>query len=409
MNFWSRRRYRRAYETALTQMFAPYPSGINELFRQHPHIKKIFGRHSLADQNSPQALACIAARPITRHLLSMLNDGECREVKEELQQLDFQLLTSSADAWANGMTIQLQDDLKLITNIVGWAAVIMERYSALELVDESVIGRYFDYVRGVLDGLSDEEIDAEELGNILHEGLGLPTVTLGDDDRSRILPTLPSPSDPPNFIGRSVKIHIDIRGGELLLKRQSDGEVIWCSSSVKEDFLKNAPNGLHEGELAQIPEDGIIRSCIIAGPEHNVYGDSAAFWWSFAKATVVTADVSLRAPRYSENAFDLLKIRARSIWERALEESDYSVQYMRSCSPIMKNVHHEAISGLMTGDRNSIEFIGAKVALAMVVATFSLDRLLEERAFSLFGGLLWPTGDVPIEFLSYYEKYYNAE
>jgi len=195
------------------------------------------------------------------------------------------------------------------------------------------------------------------------------------------------------------------KNGISLLKKQN-GEPVPIALAVSKEDLEKIPDDVEDGVFVHLIvrskykglEDE-IHSCFITR-DGTPYGSQRAFWWSLARRTLDGILLKINNTRMTDKAFAQVRSAANGIWQSALE-NDGSIDHMRDTMVLLRNRHLDVFSQMKEKFEGSpsVKF-GIDITAAMVLATQSEDRKLENTAFERLKQFIWEPGQEPEEFLN---------
>lgn len=201
----------------------------------------------------------------------------------------------------------------------------------------------------------------------------------------------------PPLQGEEIEVRVVWQPTGFVLVRKADGTIVKDRRNLSQDDLAKIPPDAAPCRFVNFSTNrGDLHSCIIAGPEHEVYGSMRAFWWSLARTKVVTTSAMLYGAGIRGRQLAFVSNAARAMWEGALKH--HPVEEMRDLLIISRNVHLTVLSEMIESQEDADSRLGVHIALAMVLATQSEDRKLEGVAYRRFKKYLWAPGDEPAEF-----------
>lgn len=200
--------------------------------------------------------------------------------------------------------------------------------------------------------------------------------------------------------GQEKRVRLRAAPVGIVLVSAVDGEVVPDRRALDQEILRRVPRDESECVFVNVrTNSGELVSCVIHGPNNDVFGDERAFWWSFARVTLsTTADrVWLRTMGLDDYQMADVCVSAQCAWAEAVRYTP--IVEMRNQPIWQRNRHLSALSGMIDGAPTAEAKIGYEMALAMVLATQSEDLGLEGQAFRAFREYLWVPGDEPEEFI----------
>jgi len=136
---------------------------------------------------------------------------------------------------------------------------------------------------------------------------GAPVAT--DNEASWALPPLQ---------GQQTKVRVVWQPTGYVLVRAEDGTLVKDRRALSQDDLAKVPADEPCMFVNLQPNRGDLQSCIVAGPEHEVYGSMRAFWWSLARGEVLTTSAALYGAGLRDERLALLSVAAQSMWVSAI-------------------------------------------------------------------------------------------
>jgi hypothetical protein len=220
------------------------------------------------------------------------------------------------------------------TSLVARAFVMAEMAFKDGEIMEQDFKRFTSEVVGALDGKTSEQRGSERMSEILDETLGPPPLRAGEDDTSKIQPSVGWPGELPELNGHECHVRLVYTATGFALVRQDDGTEITERRSLNQKDLENVQAD-DWGNCRYVnlrTRDGEIVSCLIVGEDHEIIGSPRAFWWALAKVTVKMADVRASGVLMSVRALAHVHNAARAMWDKVLERSR-SIEELRHMPP----------------------------------------------------------------------------
>jgi hypothetical protein len=206
-------------------------------------------------------------------------------------------------------------------------------------------------------------------------------------------------SEEPPLQGQELKVELRATPVGIVLINVNDGSVVTDRKSLSQEVLAQVPRDGAKCLFVNLTTNsGQVVSCVVHGGDHQVFGESRAFWWSLARSTVTTTAALARARGAALGDLSLMDVcvSAQTAWNEAVIHHPISV--MRDMPVWSRDVDLRDLSKMIESAPTEPARVGYKIALAMVLATQSEDLQLEARAYQAFKQYLWPPGDEPAEF-----------
>lgn len=401
MNYWARRRFKKTYKNTLLDLLAEYPGGSRKLFADYPKAMNIFENEDYSLEAGPYDLAAQTAKLVVFNLIGLLSHEQRQSVLEDLRNIDWAAKINTVNAKSLGINGLFSPNGRLIVQMVGNIVVKIDNMRRRDLVKDDIVDDFFYFVSGAIDGKTFEEVCNDQIRDVLHDAVGLPTYKLDDNDRSRILPAIPGPERGLECNGTRLDVELIKQDDLSIIIRTEDARAIelqgWLSSDEIGRLPFNVPPYMYVE--CQTNEYGFQR-CLIVGPDSEVFGSMRAFFWSLC-ATIVSVEVAmLGSARLTANARISAGLEAKNVWDAALKEAN-DVDTLRNTPVYMQNIHFEALNNYIEGAESDLEKHGRRKGFAMVLASLSGDDLMERYAFEELGWFIWQGRNFPIEFESY--------
>lgn len=242
----------------------------------------------------------------------------------------------------------------------------------------------------------DAKASLDRLMDGLRLKLGSPSTRSGgvaQDQASWALPPLQ---------GQEMKVRVSWQPTGYVLVRADDGTMVKDRRNISQDDLARVPAGAQPCIFVNLqPNRGDLQSCIIAGPDSEVYGSMRAFWWSLARGKILTTSALLYGAGIRGERLAFVSVAAQSMWQSAIKQ--HPVVEMRDLMIFTRNIHLSVISDSLKAEQDPDLRLGLNIAFAMILATQSEDRKLEGVAYKRFKKYLWAPGDEPHEFAEHDE------
>lgn len=388
----------KSFRSALTGLLVFYPGGVSQAYKGFPKIKTAHKDEAFADASAEKA-ALFCARVVLTRLIEGLDADTKSKTAEEMRSVDWPRMNDFIRQYMHGEVGEPPDGQLFTTTIFGSALVVADLLLQRGGIEQDDLNDFTQEVFGALDGLNQNERTARKFGIAMHEALELPDHRADEDDTDPFMKMRKS-EDLPALSGKSFNVLFrDTALGRIMVEKHTGEHITERRSLTQNDLLEVPPDSEPYRFATFQTHSGEIASCIVYGAESEVVGDMRAFWWSFAKTEVRLADMEL-SNRFTPRAMLALCQTARACWAEALKHDD--LDSMRHDMPsYRRNVHFEAMSNIKERQATDHQAIGVRVARAMLMATQSEDRLLEQHAFNRFRDMLWLPGEEPAEYLDY--------
>jgi hypothetical protein len=365
------------------------------LLRAYPRIEVAVKSGIRNDQSKYEAAICIAHFVIADTIAKMQDPDRARAIARNLRVwIDRGGVTAFASDQAghrfegiDGLELRLRSALALIASMRN-----------NNLIDDYMVGRFSREIFDTLEGFDASERQRRRYVDVFE--CIKPTLTVGTDDNSALMPADCEIIDKPKFSGTSVEVNIVPRSFGIVLERQDTGEPITERRKLTQDILKTIPQDAEKFKFANfVSRSGQMYSCVIAEPGSQVFGDMRAFWWALAKAIVTVTQTKANAVRMTEAAFAHVSGHAQGMLQCAFDQTP--IHQMRDQFMPTRNIHFEVINEAISTAGDESEVLGLNIALAMVMAIQSEDPILERYAYDSFRKFLWLPGEEPEEFWSF--------
>jgi hypothetical protein len=262
-------------------------------------------------------------------------------------------------------------------------------------VENDSCARFLREILGALEGLDAEEREKRRYLHVLESVK--ETLKIGADDDSDLMPIDYARAQAGEFSGVEYEIRIISTPSGLAMQREDTGSTIVERRTITQDLLKQVPREAEKLIFVNLnARSGEIYSCVIAEPEHDVFGNQRAAWWSLAKTIVRVTEAKANGVRMTEMAHAHASAVARAVWDSAIEQTP--IENMRDQLMQMRHIHFQVINQGMQSAENEAQRLGREIGLAMVMAVQSEDEKLERFAFNSLKKFIWMPGEEPQEF-----------
>jgi hypothetical protein len=392
--YFERRQYEKATLRVLYSLLNLYPHGPQQVLADYPGIHSAIKGDF--ERGTPVAKSAVmVAAMVLAHTFETMTAKERVMLKDQVAAIKWDDFAAMIGDIRAGRRSEFPNGMMQGTLLVGVAILAVQGALNSGEIEPDDRALFMSEVTGALLGKSSADRASERLGNIFDEIV--PTLRAGDDDKTRVLPSRRSEPEPPELSGFEADITLASGPMGIALVRTDNGQQITQRRSLIQDDLERIPRGLESYHFVNVTtRGGEIRSCIIAGPDNEVYGDRRAFWWALARVNVATTRVKADGTPMTELAFAHVHAMGRSFWDEATRRD--SIEDMRDQLVLMRNTHFTVATKLIAEQADEAGKLGLEIALAMILATQSEDEKLEKFAFQQFRRFLWQEGEEPQEF-----------
>ena len=392
--YFKRRQHEKATLETLYSVLSLYPQGPHRVLTDYRGIREAINDHYKNGMPAPKSAVMIAGM-VLADICESLDPAERTMLKEQVAAINWGDFAGMIGEVRSRRQPASPNEMTHGTLFVGVAIITAQDILNRGQIEPDDLKLFLSEVTGSLLGKSSDVRSSGRLVTVLDNTV--PTLSVGDDDKTRVLPSRPWELHP-ELSGFEADVTLVLGPTGITLVRTDSGEQITQHRSLRQDDLAKIPRNFDSYHFVNLTtsRNGEICSCILAGPDNVVYGDRRAFWWALARENVATTTAKANGTPMTETALARIRATGQGLWDEATRRN--SVDQMRDQLVLMRNTHFTAAQKLIATQPDEPGKLGLEIALAMILATQSEDEKLEKFAFQQFKRFLWQDGEGPQEF-----------